>query len=93
MDRMDGEEEGDAMSDDRYSVIPVAFRLLELTSRSWLTRAELGEALDCHERTVRRILDALRTAGVAIHQRPRGTTTALEYRSTTPRRRAPGGPA
>ena len=80
------------MSDDRYSVIPVAFRLLDLTSRSWLTRAELGEALDCHERTVRRILDALKTAGVVIHQR-RGTNTALEYRSTTPRRRAPGGPA
>ena len=92
MDRMDGEEEGDAMTDDRYSVIPVAFRLLDLTSRSWLTRAELGEALDCHERTVRRILDALKTAGVVIHQRPRGTTTALEYRSTI-RRRKPGGPA
>ena len=80
------------MTDDRYSVIPVAFQLLDLTSRSWLTRAELAEALDCHERTVRRILDALKTAGVVIHQR-RGTTTALEYRSTTPRRRAPGGPA
>ena len=92
MDRMDGEEEGDAMTDDRYSVIPVAFRLLDLTSRSWLTRAELGEALDCHERTVRRIFDALKTAGVVIHQRPRGTTTALEYRST-PRRRTRGGPA
>lgn len=80
------------MSDDRYSVIPVAFRLLDLSSRSWLTRAELGEALDCHERTVRRILDALKTAGVVIHQRPRGTTTALEYRSA-PRRRTSGGPA
>ena len=81
------------MTPDRYSVIPVAFRLLDLTSRSWLTRAELGEALDCHERTVRRILDALKTAGVVIHQRPRGTTTALEYRSTIRARRAPGGPA
>ena len=81
-----------AMSDDRYSVIAVAFRLLDLTARSWLTRAELGQALDCHERTVRRILDALKTAGVTIHQRPRGTTTALEYRST-PRRRTRGGPA
>ena len=80
------------MSDDRYSVIPVAFRLLELTARSWLTRAELGQALDCHERTVRRILDALKTAGVTIHKRPRGTTTALEYRST-PHRRTRGGPA
>ena len=80
------------MSDDRYSVIPVAFRLLELTARSWLTRAELGQALDCHERTVRRILDALKTAGVTIHKRPRGTTTALEYRST-PRHRTRGGPA
>ena len=92
MDRMDGEEEGDAMSDDRYSVIPVAFRLLDLTSRSWLTRAELGEALDCHERTVRRIFDALKTAGVVIQQRPRGTTTVLEYRSAS-RRRTRGGPA
>ena len=80
------------MSDDRYSVIPVAFRLLDLTARSWLTRAELGAALECHERTVRRILDALKTAGVTIHQRLRGTTTALEYRST-PRRRTRGGPA
>ena len=80
------------MSDDRYSVIPVAFRLLDLTSRSWLTRAELGEVLDCHERTVRRIFDALKTAGVNIDQRPRGTTTALEYRST-PLRRTRGGPA
>ena len=80
------------MSDDRYSVIPVAFRLLDLTARSWLTRAELGQALDCHERTVRRILDALKTAGVVIHQRPRGKTTALESRST-PRRRTRGGPA
>ena len=80
------------MSDDRYSVIAVAFRLLDLTARSWLTRAELGAALDCHERTVRRILDALRTAGAVIHQRPRGTKTALEYRST-PRRRTRGGPA
>ena len=79
-------------SDDRYSVIPVAFQLLDLTSRSWLTRAELAEALDCHERTVRRILDALKTAGVVIHQRPRGTTTALEYRSTSrPQRRTRGG--
>lgn len=80
------------MTDDRYSVIPVAFRLLDLTARSWLTRAELGQALDCHERTVRRILDALKTAGVVIHQRPRVTTTALEYRSTI-RRLKPGGPA
>lgn len=81
------------MSDDRYSVIPVAFRLLDLTARSWLTRAELGEALDCHERTVRRILDALKTAGVVIHQRPRGKTTALEYRSVTPVRGTRRGPA
>ena len=80
------------MTPDRYSVIPVAFRLLDLTARSWLTRSELGEALDCHERTVRRILDALKTAGVVIHQRPRGKTKALEYRST-PRRRTVGGPA
>ena len=87
------EEEVSAMTADRYSVIPVAFRLLDLTARSWLTRAELGEALDCHERTVRRILDALRTAGVTIDQRPRGNTTALEYRSVTPRRRTRGGPA
>lgn len=77
---------------DRYSVIPVAFDLLDLTARSWRTRAELAETLDCHERTVRRILDALRSAGLTIHQRPRGTTTALEYRST-PRRRTRGGPA
>ena len=81
------------MSDDRYSVIPVAFRLLDLTARSWLTRAELAQTLDCHERTVRRILDALKTAGVNIDQRPRGTTTALEYRSAIRARRAPGGPA
>ena len=80
------------MSDDRYSVIPVAFQLLDLTSRSWLTRAELAQTLDCHERTVRRILDALKTAGVVIHQRLRGTTTALEYRSAS-RRRTRGGPA
>ena len=80
------------MSDDRYSVIPVAFRLLDLTSRSWLTRAELAQTLDCHERTVRRILDALKTAGVVIHQRPRDPATALEYRSAS-RRRKPGGPA
>jgi predicted ArsR family transcriptional regulator len=80
------------MSDDRYSVIPVAFQLLDLTARSWLTRAELAQTLDCHERTVRRILDALKTAGVVIHQRPRGNTTALEYRSTTPRRRTRGEP-
>ena len=80
------------MTADRYSVILVAFRLLDLTARSWLTRSELGEVLDCHERTVRRIVDALKTAGVVIHQRPRGTTTALEYRST-PRRRTRGGPA
>ena len=81
------------MTDDRYSVIPVAFRLLDLTARSWLTRSELGEALDCHERTVRRILDALKTAGVVIHQRPRGKTTALEYRSVTPGRGTRRGPA
>ena len=81
------------MTDDRYSVIPVAFRLLDLTARSWLTRAELAEALDCHERTVRRILDALKTAGAVIHQRPRGKTTALEYRSVTLGRRTRGGPA
>lgn len=80
------------MTDDRYSVIPVAFRLLDLTSRSWLTRSELAEMLDCHERTVRRILNALRSAGLTIHQRPRGTTTELEYRSA-PRRRTRGGPA
>ena len=74
------------------SLLRLRLTLLDLTSRSWLTRAELGEVLDCHERTVRRILDALKTAGVNIDQRPRGTTTALEYRST-PRRRTRGGPA
>lgn len=80
------------MSDGRYSVIPVAVQLLDLTARSWLTRAELAETLDCHERTVRRILDALRAGGIVIQQRLQGTTTALEYRST-PRRRTRGGPA
>lgn len=69
---------------DRYAGIVQALTLARLlTTAPWQTRAELAAALGVHERTIRRIIEALRAAGLAVEQRERGTSewpTPMEYR-------------
>ena len=60
------------MPEDRYSVISSAVAICRLIADAPMTRAELGAHLGLHERTIRRIVDALRLAGVPITQARRG---------------------
>jgi predicted ArsR family transcriptional regulator len=65
---------------DRYAVIPHAIAVVRQLRENWRTRYELAESLGLHERTIRRIVDALRAANVQIEQRARGATRQAEYR-------------
>lgn len=54
---------------DRYAGITQALRILALISGRPHTREELAEDLGVHERTVRRLIEAIRAGGVDVVQR------------------------
>lgn len=69
-----------ADSDARYRVIVHALTLCRAIAQEPRTRAELAELLGMHERSVRRIIDALVDAGVPIKQTRRANTGwPMEY--------------
>lgn len=65
---------------DRYDSIGQALTICRALSKERLTRAELAARLDVHERTIRRLIDALRAAGVDVRQTRRGGLSGpMEY--------------
>lgn len=75
------------MSDEtRYGAVTQALALAARLAREpWQTRAELAAAMGVHERTILRMIDALRAAGLEVEQRERKGTVpraAHEYRVT-----------
>ena len=72
---------------NRYAGVALAVRLLALITRRAQSLAELAAALGVGQRTIRRLIDALRAGGIRIDQARVPPETALRYRahtSTTP---------
>lgn len=65
---------------DRYAGVTQAIRLVGLLRLTPRTRAELAARLGVHERTIRRLIDALRAGGVQIDQARVPPSPALVYR-------------
>ena len=66
---------------DRYAGVAMAVRLVALIRDRGLTLRELAERLDVCERTVRRLIDALRAGGIEIQQARGGSEASrLVYR-------------
>lgn len=64
---------------DYATAIAATLRLLRVLEIGWSTRDELAAALGLHERSIRRMIDALRLAEVPIVQRQRSASTRHEY--------------
>lgn len=65
---------------DRYAGVALAMRLVALIRRQARSRAELAEALGVHERTIRRLIEALRSGGIRISQARIPPSRELRYR-------------
>lgn len=71
------------MPEDRYAPIAHAVALCRILATGPHTRDELAVSLGMHERSVRRLIDALRASDVCIAQsRPAGRGEALQYSLT-----------
>lgn len=70
-------------SETYYEIIPVAVDLLRRIARKPRTREELAADLGVHERTVRRIIEALTRSGLTIETTRRGSARGpVEYRAS-----------
>lgn len=65
---------------DRYAGVALAVRLVALIRRKAKSRHALAVALGVHERTVRRLIEALRAGGIRIDQARIPPSTTLVYR-------------
>lgn len=66
-------------SPDRYAGVALAVRLIALIRRKAKSRAELAESLGVHERTIRRLIEALRAGGIQIDQAREASSRTLRY--------------
>jgi predicted DNA-binding transcriptional regulator YafY len=66
---------------DRYAGVALAVRLMALIRHQPKSRAELAATLSVHERTIRRLIDALRAGGITIDQARTPPDLTLRYRT------------
>lgn len=66
---------------DRYAGVALAVRLVALIRRKARSRAELADLLNVHERTIRRLIEALRAGGITINQARIPPSKTLFYRA------------